>query len=153
MVSGGVIAIGLALVAASICGFAYARKLRNKPMQIAIRIVCFPLGAVASLAVLLFMAGWGCISHSPPIYSPSGIMAARIEDADEGAIGGETSVELFSAHGFRKQTLYVGEWKSVQRSDIQWNNDTELVIHYSTSYNPHSHCYSVHIAKVSCSPR
>lgn len=149
----GAIAIGLALLAGCISGFAYSRKLRNKAMRIAIRVISVPIGAIASLAVLLFIAGSGCVSHSAPIYSPSGRLAARIDDADEGATGGETSVELFWAHGFRNQTIYEGEWKSVQQSDIHWNSDTDLVIHYSTAYNPDSHCYSVDIAKVSCSPR
>jgi hypothetical protein len=149
----GSIAIGLGLLAACICGFTYARKLRNKPIRIAIRIVSVPLGAIASLAVLLLIAGSGCVSHSTPIYSPSGELAARIEDADEGATGGETAVELFWAHGFRKQTVYEGEWKPVQQSDIQWNSDTDLVIHYSAAYKPDYHCYSADVAKVSCSPR
>ncbi len=149
----GAIAIGLALLAASIFGFAYARKLRNKAMRIVIRVISVPIGAIASLVVLLLIAGSGCVSHSVPVYSPSGKLAARIEDADEGAMGGETSVELFWAHGFRKQTIYQGEWKSVQQSDIQWNSDTDLVIHYSAAYNPDFRCYTVDIAKVSCSPR
>lgn len=80
-------------------------------------------------------------------------MAARIEDADGGATGGETSVELFWARGFREQTVYFGEWKTVQQSDIQWNSDTDLVIHYSTASNPDSHCYSTVVTNVSCSPR
>ena len=72
--------IGLALFAACIYGFTYATKLWNKPIRIAIRVVSVPLGAIASLAVLLLIAGSGCVSHSTPIYSPSGKLAARIED-------------------------------------------------------------------------
>lgn len=147
------IAVGLVLVAASICGIAYAKKLKSRPARIGIWLVSVPVGGIASLTMLLFVAGSGCVSHSIPIYSPSGKMAARIEDADGGATGGETSVELFWARGFREQTVYFGEWKTVQQSDIQWNSDTDLVIHYSTASNPDSHCYSTVVTNVSCSPR
>lgn len=149
-----VITIGLVLVAASIYGMTYAEKLKRRSARIAIWLASFPVGALASLVVLLLVAGRGCvISHSTPIYSPSGRIAARIEDADEGATGGETSVELFWAHGFREQTVYSGEWKTVRQSDIQWNGDTDLVIHYSTEYNSDSHCYPAVVTNVICSPR
>lgn len=147
------VAIVLALFVTCIYGFAYAKKLRSKAMRIAIRVLTVPLGAIASLAALLLLAGSGCVSHSTPIYSPSGKMAARIEDADEGATGGETSVELYWAHGFREQTIYEGEWKSVQQSDIKWNSDSGLVIHYSAEYNTDHHCYPVDVAKVICLPK
>lgn len=147
------IAIGLVLVAASVCGIAYAKKLKSRSARIAMRLVSLPVGAIASLAVLLFVAASGCVSHSIPIYSPSAKMAVRIEDSDGGATGGETSVELFWAHGFREQAVYFGEWETVRQSDIQWNGDTDLVIHYSPAYNPDSQCYSAVVTNVSCSPR
>lgn len=147
------IAIGLVLVAASVCGLAYAKKLKSLTARIAIRLISIPVGAIASLALLLIVAGSGCVSHSIPIYSPSGKMAARVEDSDEGATGGEASVELFWAHGFREQTVYFGEWKSVERPDIQWVSDKSLVIHYSAEYNPDSKCYPAVVTNVSCLPR
>jgi hypothetical protein len=148
-----VVAIGLVLVAASVCGIAYTRKLKSRSARIAMWLVSIPVGAIASLAVLLLVAGSGSVSHSIPIYSPSGKMAARIEDADEGATGGSTSVELFWAHGFREQTVYEGGWRSVQFSDIQWKNNTELAVHYSTDYNLEYHCTPAVVVKVSCMPR
>jgi uncharacterized membrane protein len=62
-------------------------------------------------------------------------MAVRITDSDGGATGGETFVDLYSAHGFREQSLYSGGWKSVKPSDIQWKSDTELTIHYYRGYS------------------
>jgi hypothetical protein len=149
----GFVVILLALLAASIYGSACAKKLRSKPMRIAIRVVSVPLGTIASLAALLLLAASGCESYSTPIYSPSGKLAARIEYSDGGATGGETYVELFWAHGFREQTLYEGEWMSVRQSDIKWNSNADLVIHYSAAYNPDHHCYLVDVVRFSCLPR
>lgn len=145
--------IGAKVVATSIFCLRRASKISIPPLRFAIKLVCASVGAIASLLILFFIAGSGCVSHSIPIYSPSGRMAARIEDADEGATGGESSVELFWAHGFREQTVYEGEWKSVRPSDMQWTSDTDLAIHYSTEYNPDRHCYSVAVTKVGCLPR
>jgi len=149
----GFVVISLALLAACIYGSARAKKLQSKLMRIAIGVVSVPLGIVASLAAVLLVAASGCESYSTPIYSPSGKLAARIEYSDGGATGGETYVELFWAHGFREQTLYAGEWMSVLQSDIKWNGNADLVVHYSAAYNPDYRCYPADVVRFSCLPR
>jgi hypothetical protein len=67
-----------------------------------------------------------------------------------GATGGEPSVELFWAHGFQAQTVYDGEWKTVEPSDIRWTSDTELTIHYSGIRGYNHHYESTARVKVSC---
>jgi hypothetical protein len=151
-----VIAIGLVLIAACIWGLAYTCKLRNILILIAIRLVCVLLGATTSLILLLFIMASGCVSRSNAIFSPSGKMAVRIEDYDYGATGGDTSVDLIWAHGFRVQNIYHGEWKSVEQTDdIEWKSDTELVIHYhyDPKYNPNGQCYPAAVVHVSCLPK
>jgi hypothetical protein len=146
-------AIGATLIAACFVGLLYAPKLRTLPGRNAVGFVCVLVGGLASLVVLLFITGRNGVSHSVPIYSPSGKMAARIEDVDEGATGGSTSVELYWASGFREQTVYEGAWKSVHSSDIQWKSNTELAIYYSTEYNSKYQCVQGTVVKVSCIAR
>jgi hypothetical protein len=124
----------LLLTGLSVWGLRYARKLSRVTSRIGLRLICIPIGALASLFVLLLVAGSGCTGHSSPIYSPSKKMAVRITDFDEGATGGATSVDLYWANGFREKSLYSGGWKSVEPSDVQWKSDTELLIRYDASY-------------------
>lgn len=129
----------------------------QRPHRIALLLTCLSLCAIASLGVVLLAAGSGCTSRSAPIYSPSRSMALRIVDADEGATGGSTSVDLFWAHGFRQQTVYMGGWKSVEPSSIEWKSDTELTIRYGGGYIADAYhgysCTSAPAVKVRCSPR
>jgi hypothetical protein len=146
--------VGAIIVFTSIYGFRLTKKIANRPLRFAVRLICVPLGAITSLLMLLLTAASGSVSHSPPIYSPSGNLAARIENADEGATGGSTSVELYWAHGFEKKDVYLGGWKSVEPSDIQWVGNTELTIRYASGYNADTlHCTSTASVKVSCIPK
>ena len=150
-------AVGLIIAALSFFGLRHARKMPRGPRRIVLLLTCLPLCAIASLGVVLLAAGSGCISRSAPIYSPSRRMALRIVDADEGAAGGSTSVDLFWAHGFRQQTVYMGGWKSVGPSSIEWKSDTELTIHYGGGYIADAYhgysCTSTAAVTVRCSPR
>jgi hypothetical protein len=123
------------LTGLSLWGLRYARNLSRLLFRVGLRFLCIPIGALASLLAVLLIAAAGCNSHSNPIYSPSKKLAVRITDSDGGATGGETSVDLYWAHGFREQSLYSGEWKSVKPSDIQWKSDTELTINYDGGYH------------------
>lgn len=129
----------------------------QSPRRIVLLLTCLPLFAIASLGVVLLAAGLGCISRSAPIYSPSRSMALRIVDVDGGATGGSTSVDLFWAHGFTQQTVYMGGWKSVEPSSIEWKSDTELTVHYGGGYIADAYhgysCTSTAAVKVRCSPR
>jgi hypothetical protein len=145
---------GVIIVAASIFGIRSAAKMRTRTRRVLMLVICVPIGAIASLSLLLMVAGSGCVTHSSAIYSPSGKVAARVENADEGATGGSTAVELFWAHGFKEKTVYQGGWKSVEPSDIQWISNTQLTIHYSSGYSPDSYnCASAGVVKVTCLPR
>jgi hypothetical protein len=146
--------VALTMVLLAIFGLRFAGKLRALALRVVVRIASVALGLVGSLLALLLFAVSGCESHSAPIYSPSGTMAARIENADEGATGGQTLVELYWAHGFERETVYDGGWKSVEPSDIKWTNDSELKILYSGGYAADSfQCKSTAGVKVSCLPR
>ena len=81
-------------------------------------------------------------------------MALRIENADEGATGGSSSVVLFWAHGLRQETVYWGPIGTVEPVDIHWISDSSLSIHYSSGFSDDGyHCSTVRNVHVDCSPR
>ncbi len=146
----GVLSLALLMLVLSILGFRRARKMRRQLLRIVVQLLCVPLGILGSLATLLLLAGSGCESHSAIFRSPSGTVAARIDDSDEGALGGSTTVELFTALGLRRQTVFLGEWKSVQPGDIHWENDLKLTVSYRGQPN---YCKSTTVVKVNCIQR
>jgi len=150
----GVLSAALIMIALAVYGLKAAARIAARFKRVAVQLVCAFVALFGSLAAILLLAASGCRNHSAPIYSPSRSAAARIENADEGATGGSTSVELFWAHGFREQTVYFGLEQSVEPSDIQWISDSELKIHHSGDYAADSHiCKSTARVKVSCLPR
>jgi len=150
---GGVLIVELLLTSAGIYFFSRATKIRTLLLRIAVSVICLFVSLLGSLAVLASLAFSGCETHSPMVYSPSGKIAARANNFDEGATGGETSVTLHWAHGLRSQTVYGGGWKSVGPSDIKWMNDSELIIRYDSVYAAQPACSSTSQVKVSCVPR
>jgi hypothetical protein len=142
------------MILVAVVGLRLARKLPGLAFRILARIASAVLGLVGSLLASLMLAFSGCRSHSEPIYSNSGTMAVRIDNADEGATGGETSVELFWAHWLGQKTVFVGPLGSVEATDIQWEGDSKLSIHYMDSFSGNSyHCVTQAVISVTCSPR
>lgn len=96
----------------------------------------------------------GCENKSAPIYSPSERFSVRIYDVDEGAAGGDTSVELFWAKGSSQSQVFAGPWKAVEPADIHWIGDSELRINYRASIPADSYkCISTAVVKVACAPK
>src|SRR5579859_7554696 len=124
----GVFIVELIITSAGIYFFSRATKMRTLLPRIAISVICFFVSLVGSLVVVASLAFSGWETHSPMMYSPSGKVAARANDFDAGAIGGDTSVTLHLAYGLRSQTVYGGGWKSVGPSDIKWTSDSQLII-------------------------
>lgn len=69
--------------------------------------------------------------------SPGGIYIARVIDSDQGAMGGNTFVDIHKKTWFggeKKVTrLYSGPWGEYQTMDIYWKDEHCLVIN-STEY-------------------
>jgi hypothetical protein len=136
------------LAALAIWGLKNEVKARMRFIRVGERVLCVLVAELATLAVILLLASSGCASHSAAIYSPSGNFAARVENAG-GAIGGSTAVELFWAHGFMRKIIYVGSWKSVEPSDVEWAGSSELKIRYSAGSL--IDCTSIAQVEVTCS--
>jgi hypothetical protein len=130
----GAVVVALLIAGFSIYGFAGAAKISGRWLRIGVRSLCLLLGAIGSLAGVLLLAASGCVSYSAPIYSPSGKLAVRVESDDEGATGGNTTVQLYWAHGFRTSTIFWGDWQAVRPTQVRWINDSELRISYTSQF-------------------
>jgi hypothetical protein len=129
----------------------------NLWVRIPIIIATIPIGLIAALFILLMALAQvsGCNSHGVPVYSPNGKSAARVETDDEGATGGGTGVQLYSVHGFWTSSVFYGGWKSVEDQDLEWQSDTNLVVHYVHygGYREADNCHSFGEIHVTCVPK
>ena len=64
------------------------------------------------------------------IPSPSGKYYAQVIDHDQGALGGNTIVEVYKKSNpkAKPQTIYDGEWGEYKTMEIYWEDDNCLVI-------------------------
>jgi hypothetical protein len=86
--------------------------------------------------------------YSVPVYSPSRTMAARIDEYNASGFGrADSSVELFTSHGFESKVVYFGEWDSVGIDDLHWKSESELEIFYK---GPPCYCTSTRHVVVRC---
>jgi len=102
------VCIALLVTALAIYGISLTRKIRIIALRVFGVSLCAILALLGSLLSVLFLASSGCRSHSALIYSPSRNVAARTNDFDYGATGGDTSVTLHWARGLRTETVYFG---------------------------------------------
>jgi hypothetical protein len=143
----GAVVAALIITCFSIYGFALAAKISGCWLRIGVRLLCLPIGLIGSLAGVLLLAASGCSSYSAPIYSPSGKLAVRVQSSDEGATGGNTTVQLYWAHGLRTRTVFWGGWQAVQPTGVRWVSDSELRISYTSQFYT---CNDASGVKVEC---
>ena len=71
------------------------------------------------------------------IESPNGNFYAQVIDSDQGALGGDTLVNVYEKRGIdtfifrlkdKPQRVYLGEWREYESMHISWKNDKCLVI-------------------------
>lgn len=130
--------LALLLMVVAVSGwFFYTVRGKRVFIRVPVRVASVVIVAV-SFAVLAFL-GWGVIvtrKISAPMYSPGRSHSIRVEDHDEGAVGGETNVDLYSSFGLHKDTVFSSEWKSTEPKDIRWVNDHEVLIQYHAPVQP-----------------
>lgn len=100
-------------------------------------ISCVPGAAMSALLLFILLFSFGESTDLQTIPSPDGARCAVIVDADYGATGGNTLVEVRDAHpvnlfffGFRRPTikLYSGPWEEWDILAVAWENDNVLQI-------------------------
>lgn len=121
--------LSLLAIAAAALLFWLVRR-RTPRMQILLKSLAWPLAAFGTLFFLLNLLAVGCQSYLPPVYSPNGKIAARVRSADEGFLGSEAAVELFTSHGLVTRGVFRGPWESVGGASLRWKSDSELEIYY-----------------------
>jgi len=142
-------AVLIALFLASCAGWWLVRN-RRKSIRVAVVVLSSPVAVLSGLLLALQFLAVGCLSHSPPVYSPDRSQAARVRTDDEGATGGNSRVEIFWNHGFSSQEVYWGSWKSVDVKDLRWENNGSLnVMHFPHMYA----CQGSRSVKVICPER
>ena len=136
----------LLVVATASLGIWFVRKKRPMvrfPIQLVLAVCLFAL--VAMVAFVTTLPG---NTYSEPIYSPSRKMAARIVEYDASGLGdGDDTVKVFTAHGFRSDVVFFGEFRSVRAQNIRWKSDSELEISYDRTP---SQCTDTNRVKVHC---
>jgi hypothetical protein len=111
-------------------------------------VVLVLLGLIAG--VLFFGLGELTESHSAAIYSPDRKHAIRVENSDEGAVGGSTFVVLYSVHGLRTDMIFLGEGGAIQAKDIYWISNEAVLVSYHHPSQPPRVCASARGVTVRC---
>ena len=90
-------------------------------------IIVALLGVVLFFVVMIGNIGQKTVVQVLP--SPDGTYEARVIDVDQGALGGDTVVEV-ERKGFltRPKRIYIGEWGEWETMEIYWKDETTLVI-------------------------
>ena len=131
---------GLAVLAYEGCCF-YLSVKHGKPLVL--KIVFLILSVLISLPLLFFafigitIGNFGIETVIQSIPSPSGQYYAQVIDHDQGALGGNTVVDVYESHKIdayifqaekEPQRVYVGDWGEYETMQIYWKDDHCLVI-------------------------
>lgn len=125
----------------SVCALLYMLKyVRHKASKIITAVICIiALIPLSLLSLLIFLfSGFGSNETVKTVYSPDGTYKAEVISSDQGALGGDTYVNLvkeqaeldlyiFQISKGMKQ-IYSGEWDEYQNMVIFWKDNRSLVI-------------------------
>ena len=146
------LAICIALMVLAVWGFRALRQLRPWP-RISLRCCTVVLIVISGLALCLVIAGLCFMeSHSALVFSPNRNHAAQVENVDEGAVGGNTSVVLYSIAGFREEQVLGGEFGIVEQHNLHWDGNGRLIITYGGVYGEPPVCYNARDVEIHCQP-
>ena len=113
----------------------------GKPL--ALKIVALVLSALMILPICFFsfialiFGNIGQNTVVQTVESPSGKYYAQVIDSDQGALGGDTLVDVYKKSGInlilfkiekKPQRVYFGEWGEFENMQIHWKDDNCLVI-------------------------
>ncbi|MDD6023940.1 MAG: hypothetical protein PUC06_06870 [Oscillospiraceae bacterium] len=98
-------------------------------------LLALPIGCFCF--ILLFFGSIGQTTVVNSVESPGGTYCAEVIDSDQGALGGDTLVEVYEKSTFngyfftisrKPQIIYQGEWGESRSMEIHWKNNRCLVI-------------------------
>lgn len=126
---------------------AYLTIKHGKPLLIKIiswvlsAILILPVGYFGFIFLIFGNIGQNTVVQS--VESPNGAYYAEVIDSDQGALGGDTLVDVYENTEINllifkvfkdPQRVYHGEWGEFENMDIYWKDDRCLVIN-SIEYN------------------
>ena len=115
----------------------------GKPMSL--KIVTLVLSALMVLPICFFsfialiFGNIGQNTVVKTVESPSGKYYAQVIDSDQGALGGDTLVDVYKKSGItailfkiekKPQRVYCGDWGEFENMQIYWKDDNCLVINF-----------------------
>lgn len=98
-------------------------------------VMLFPLALVCIIGLTLGDLGQNTVVRT--IESPSGLYYAAVIDSDQGALGGNTLVDVHESKRYsavifeiekKPQRVYTGDWGEADRMDIYWVSDDRIII-------------------------
>lgn len=113
----------------------------GKPVKL--KTVSLVLSAVTAMPIICFsimvllLNGFGRDTIVKTVNSPSGKYYAQVIDIDQGALGGDTCVDVYEKSAInavlfkiekKPQRVYSGDWGEFENMQIHWKDDDCLVI-------------------------
>lgn len=98
-------------------------------------LMIIPVGFL--LFFVLLFGDFGQNTVVQTVESPNGQYYAQVIDSDQGALGGDTLVDVYRNKGIdliilkirkKPQRVYLGDWGEYENMEIYWKDDTCLVI-------------------------
>ncbi len=133
------------LLISLVCSVAVNIKISRFKVSKIILSVLTPLMILALVFVsfvYMLLDNFGVSTVIKDVPSPDGMYVAQVVDVDQGALGGNTAVDVFKNRGIDlfvcrfsdiPERVYIGEWGEYNDMDIYWKNDDCLIIN-STEY-------------------
>lgn len=98
-------------------------------------LMILPIGFFSFIIFIFGNIGQNTVVQS--VESPNGAYRAELVDSDQGALGGDTLVDVYENKGIntlvfkiskKPQRVYQGEWGEFKSMKIYWKNDSCLVM-------------------------
>jgi hypothetical protein len=131
--------IASVLISAGCCCFLavkYGNPLALKIAALALSaLMVLPIGFLSFIALIFGNFGQNTVVQA--VESPSGKYCALVIDSDQGALGGDTLVDVYEKSGFnailfkiekKPQRVYLSDWGAYKNMKIYWKDDGCLVI-------------------------
>lgn len=114
----------------------YARPLALKIVALVFSgLMALPIGLFAFIVLVFGNIGQNTVVQS--VESPDGTYRAEVIDSNQGALGGDTLVDVYENKGFdafffqvakKPEKVYFGNWGEFENMEIYWKDENCLVI-------------------------
>ena len=134
-----ILVIASTLISSGCC--CYLAIKYGKPMSLNIialvlsALMILPIGFFSFIALIFGNIGQNTVVKT--VESPSGKYYAQVIDSDQGALGGDTLVDVYKKSGItailfkiekKPHRVYSGDWGEFENMQIYWKDDNCLVI-------------------------